>query len=73
MNDVKTIDNLSRYVQDMPEDFKQKLERRRVELMEQDFEFRKKTSELAAPQKEDDGFMEAIKDSVEAIWDTEST
>ena len=70
---LKALDNLSRYVQDMPEDFKQKLERRRVELMEQDFEFRKKTSELAAPQKEDDGFMEAIKASVESIWDTENT
>ena len=57
----------------MTDDFKQNLDRRSVDLMEQDFEFRKKTSELAAPQKEDDGFMEAIKDSVEAIWDTENT
>ena len=70
---LKALDNLSRYVQDMPEDFKQRLEKRRVELMEQDFELRKRTSELAAPQKEDDGFLEAIKSSVDAIWDSENT
>lgn len=70
---LKALDNLSRYVQDMPEDFKQRLEKRRLELMEQDFELKKRASELAAPQKEDDGFMEAIKSSVESIWDSENT
>ena len=34
-----------------------------MQLMEQEFELKKKTSELDNPDKEDDGFIEAIKAS----------
>lgn len=66
---MKALDCLSRYVEDMPLDFKQRLEQRRIELMEQDFELKKKAQERSIPEQEDDGFLQAIKESVPSIWE----
>lgn len=70
---MKALDCLSRYVEDMPIDFKQRLEQRRVELLEQEFELKKKAQERSIPEQEDDGFMQAIKESVESVWELEET
>ena len=53
----------------MPKEWKQKLEERRTELLEQEFELKKKQAELENPDKEDDGFLEAIKESAKTIWE----
>ena len=55
----------------MPSDWKQRIEERKMQLMEQEFELKKKTSELDNPDKEDDGFIEAIKASAESVWTDE--
>ena len=68
---MKALDCLSRYVEDMPLDFKQKIEQRRTELLEQEFELKKKAQERSIPEQEDDGFLQAIKESVESIWETD--
>ena len=67
---MKALDNLAKYMDDMPDDVKTRLEKRKVELMEQEFELKKKTAEMGMPKQEDDGFIAAIKESVESIWDT---
>ena len=66
---MKALDQLARYTADMPHDWKEKIELRRQELQEQEFELKKKLYELSNPEQEDDGFIEAIKASVEAIWE----
>ena len=68
---MKALDNLARYIDDMPKDWKQKIEERRVQLLEEEFELKKRMAELDAPEKEDDGFMEALKASATAVWDNE--
>ncbi len=68
---MKALDNLARYIDDMPKDWKQKLEERRAQLLEEEFELKKRMAELDAPEKEDDGFMEALKASATAVWDNE--
>lgn len=53
----------------MPKDWKQKLEERKVELLEEEFELKKKVYELENPQQKDDGFIEAIKESAKVVWE----
>ena len=66
---MRALDNLARYLEDLPIDFKHKLEQRRVELMEQEFELKKKMYEREVPELEDDGFIQAIKESAESVWE----
>lgn len=68
---MKALDNLAKYIQDMPSDFKQRLEERKLELMEQEFEFKKKVYEQTMPAFEDDGFIEAIKESAQSVWESD--
>lgn len=68
---MKALDNLAKYTKDMPAEWKQKLEERRMELMEQEFEFKKNQAQLENPVAEDDEFIEAIKQSSEYIWSEE--
>ena len=68
---MKALDCLAKYVDDMPKEWKQKLEERRTELLEEEFELKKKLSEIENPSAEDDGFLEAIKQSVESVWTEE--
>lgn len=65
---MKALDNLAKYIDDMPMDFRQKIELRKMELLEQEFELKKKMQELENPEKEDDGFMEALKNATQAVW-----
>lgn len=68
---MRALDQLAKYTADMPHDWKEKLEIRRQELMEQEFELKKQMYELTSPEKEEDGFIEAIKNSVQSIWENE--
>lgn len=66
---MRALENLAKYMDDMPDDVKTRIEKRKVELMEQEFELKKKMSEVDNPEKEDDGFIAAIKSSVESVWE----
>lgn len=66
---LKALDSLAKYCSDMPQEWKQKLEERRMDLMEQDFELKKRQMEMDNHEVEDDEFIEAIKASTEAVWD----
>lgn len=66
---LKALDCLSKYIDDMPKDWKQKLEERKVELLEEEFKLKKKVYELENPQQKDDGLIEAIKESAKVIWE----
>lgn len=69
---MKALDNLARYMDDMPSDWKQKLEERRLELQVEEFELKKKLSEIDNPEKQDDGFIQAIKESAKVIWEEDN-
>lgn len=68
---MRALDNLARYIDDMPSDWKQKIEERRAEILEQEFELKKKMYEIENPDQKDDGFVEAIKNATKAIWSNE--
>ena len=66
---MKALDNLAKYIEDMPSDFKQKLEERKVQLLEEELELKKKAQQDSVPEVEDDGFMEALEYQVGDAWD----
>lgn len=66
---LKALDCLSKYVDDMPPDWKQRIEERKVELLEQEFELKKAMAGDAIESKEDDGLIKAIEESTQAIWE----
>lgn len=67
---MKALDSLAKYSSDMPKDYKQILEERKMELLEREFELKKKLYDIDGDETEDDGFIEALKKSTESVWDT---
>lgn len=65
---MKSLDFLSKYCEDMPRDFKEKLEERKVILQEQEFQFKKEMADITKNAMEDDGFMEAIREAAKKVW-----
>lgn len=66
---MKSLDFLSKYCQDMPKEWKQKIEERRIELQEKEFELKKKMNDFSGNEEEDDGFIEAIKNAAKVVWE----
>lgn len=66
---LKALNELARYTRDMPKDYKQILEERKVEIMEKEYELKRKLVDLDSQQREDDGFIEALKQSAATVWE----
>ena len=66
---VKALDSLAKYTEDMPKDYKQKIEERKMELMEQEFELKKSIYDMENKIEKDDGFVEALKQSAKIVWE----
>lgn len=66
---LKALDFLAKYCADMPKDYKQILEERKMDVVEQEFELKKKMYDLENGTKEDDGFIEALSASAEKVWE----
>ncbi len=67
----KALDKLEKFFDVMPKDWKQKLEERKVELLEQRLEIERIKAGQLGTDDEDDGFIDAIKGSAEETWDDE--
>ena len=68
---LKALDFLAKYCADMPKDFKQLIEERKVDIMEHEFELKKKIYDLENGEVKDDGFMEAISKAATTVWEDE--
>lgn len=66
---LKSLDFLAKYCDDMPKDWKQKIEEKRLELQEQEFELKKKTLDFSGDEVPDDGLIQAIKDAAKVVWE----
>lgn len=66
---LKSLDFLTKYCDDMPKDWKQKIEEKRLELQEQEFELKKKTLDFSGDEVPDDGLIQAIKDAAKVVWE----
>lgn len=66
---LKSLDFLANYCLDMPKTWKQKLEERRVQLQEQEFELKKQMADVSRDATEKDGFIEAINEAAKVVWE----
>ena len=66
---LKALDSLAKYTDDMPKDYKQRIEERKLELLEQEFELKKSIYDMENKAEEDDGFVEALKESAKVVWE----
>lgn len=66
---LKALDSLAKYTDDMPKDYKQRIEERKLELLEQEFELKKSICDMENKAEEDDGFVEALKESAKVVWE----
>ena len=66
---LKALDSLAKYTEDMPKNYKQKIEERKMELMEQEFELKKSIYDMENKIEKDDGFVEALKQSAKIVWE----
>lgn len=68
---LKALDSLAKYTADMPKDFRQLIDERRMDLMEAEFELKKRMQDLEHDESEDDGFIEAIRQASTRVWENE--
>lgn len=66
---LKALDSLAKYIQDMPKDYKQIIEERKADLMQNEFELKKKMYDLDSKENENDGFLEALSKTAESVWE----
>lgn len=66
---MKAMEALSRYLNDVPKDWKQKIEEKKLKLLEKEFTLKEKTSGMKTDEKEDDNFINALKEAAQSIWE----
>jgi phage terminase small subunit len=65
----QALSRLERFFDEMPKDWKQKLEERKLQIMEKKLEIEQQRAGLGDDEDEDDGFLEALRGTVNESWD----
>jgi hypothetical protein len=60
---------LERFFEEMPKDWREKLEEKKVELMEEKLHIEKQKLGLIDDEVGDDGFLDALRDTAEEVWE----
>ena len=66
---MQALARLERFFEEMPKDWKQKIEERKLELMEEKLAIEKQKLGLLDDGIEDDGFLDALRDTAEEVWE----
>ena len=66
---MQALARLERFFEEMPKDWKQKLEEKKVEIMQEKLEIEKQKLGLDDNDIEDDGFIDALRETAEEVWD----
>ena len=66
---MQALARLERFFEEMPKDWKQKIEERKLELMEEKLALEKQKLGLLDDGIEDDGFLDALRDTAEEVWE----
>lgn len=68
---MSALSKLERFFSEMPKDWKQVLEEKKVSILEQRLELEKQKMGIGNEDDEDDGFLDALKGVAEEVWDDE--
>ena len=66
---MQALARLERFFEEMPKDWKQKLEEKKVEIMQEKLTIEKQKLGLDNNEIEDDGFIDALRETAEEVWD----
>lgn len=66
---LSALDKLERYFDVMPNDWKQKVEERKLELLEQRLELDRLKAGQFDQDDSDDGFLDALRDTAKEVWE----
>ena len=66
---MQALARLERFFEEMPKDWKQKLEEKKVEIMQEKLEIEKQKLGIDNNEIEDDGFIDALRETAEEVWD----
>lgn len=68
---LHALKRLEDYFQVIPDDWKKKIEERKLEIMEEKLKLEKAKVGFGAEVEEDDGFLEALREEAEVVWEGE--
>ena len=66
---MQALARLERFFEEMPKDWKQKIEERKLELYQEKLEIEKQKLGLTGDEVEDDGFLDALRETADEVWE----
>lgn len=66
---MQALARLERFFEEMPKDWKQKLEEAKLKIMEEKLNLEKQKLGFLDDDMGDDGFLDALRDTAEEVWD----
>ena len=66
---MSALARLERFFEEMPKDWREKLEEKKLELMQEKLNIEKQKLGLTDDSIEDDGFIDALRDTADEVWD----
>lgn len=66
---MRALEKLEHYFDVMPKDWRQKIEERKLELMEQKLDLERQKAGINNNEEDDDGFIEALTSTAEEVWE----
>ena len=67
---MAALARLERFFEEMPKDWKERLEEKKVEIMQEKLNIEKQKLGLNDDEIVDDGFLDALRDTAEEVWET---
>ena len=66
---MQALARLERFFEEMPKDWRERLEEEKVEIMQEKLTIEKQKLGLVDDEVEDDGFLDALRGTAEEVWD----
>lgn len=66
---MQALARLERFFEEMPKDWKQRLEEEKLKLMQEKLEIEKQKLGFVDDDIDDDGFLDALRDTAEEVWE----
>ena len=66
---MSALARLERFFEEMPKDWKERLEEKKLEIMQEKLNIEKQKLGLNEDEVGDDGFLDALRDTAEEVWD----
>ena len=66
---MAALARLERFFEEMPKDWREKLEEKKLELMKEKLEIEKQKLGLGENEETDDGFIDALRSTASEVWD----